>query len=68
MTLQPTGMQPAGRRLGGHIMALRFRITVFDRDSIGPEIMQPTTEILGLLADRSGYAFDFVPCAAGAAY
>jgi isocitrate/isopropylmalate dehydrogenase len=35
-------------------MALRFRIAVFDRDSIGPEIMQPTTEILGLLADRSG--------------
>jgi 3-isopropylmalate dehydrogenase len=49
-------------------MTQRFRVAVFDGDGIGPEIMTPTVEILAALAERGGYGFDFVPCAAGAAH
>lgn len=49
-------------------MATRFQIAVFDGDGIGPEIMQPTLDILAQLAAGGGYAFEFIPCAAGAAH
>ncbi|MCV3274315.1 isocitrate/isopropylmalate dehydrogenase family protein [Roseobacter sinensis] len=45
-----------------------FDIAVFRGDGIGPEIMQPTVDILNMLADRGGYALMFSDCPAGAAH
>ncbi|WP_298261775.1 isocitrate/isopropylmalate family dehydrogenase [uncultured Litoreibacter sp.] len=50
-------------------MTKTFNIAVFDGDGIGPEIMQPTVELLRSMAAKSGsydFAFDNVP--AGAAH
>ncbi|MGC3940165.1 isocitrate/isopropylmalate dehydrogenase family protein [Roseobacter sp. EG26] len=45
-----------------------YRIAVFQGDGIGPEIMQPTVEILGQLANQNGYNLSFVDYPAGAAH
>ncbi|MEM9638290.1 MAG: isocitrate/isopropylmalate family dehydrogenase [Pseudomonadota bacterium] len=45
-----------------------FDVAVFHGDGIGPEITQPTLEILSHLAQKGGYRFSFRDCAAGAAH
>lgn len=45
-----------------------FDIAVFQGDGIGPEITQPTLQILETLAGQSGYTLNFQDCAAGAAH
>lgn len=45
-----------------------FEIAVFQGDGIGPEITQPTVDILQMLAGRGGYVLTFRDCAAGAAH
>jgi len=49
-------------------VAPSFQIAVFDGDGIGPEIMQPTLEILTKLADHGGYNLELLNCAAGASH
>ena len=49
-------------------MKTKFDIAVFDGDGIGPEIMRPTVDILGALADARSYDFAFTDCPAGAAH
>ncbi|MGA9435538.1 MAG: isocitrate/isopropylmalate family dehydrogenase, partial [Roseobacter sp.] len=49
-------------------MAPSFQIAVFDGDGIGPEIMQPTLDILTKLADHGGYNLELLNCAAGASH
>lgn len=55
---------------GGDInMKTSFEIAVFEGDGIGPEIMAPTLDILGELAERTGgYNLSFRPLPAGAAH
>lgn len=45
-----------------------FDIAVFHGDGIGPEITQPTLQILDTLAGHSGYRLSFRDCDAGAAH
>ncbi len=50
-------------------MSKKFEIAVFNGDGIGPEIMEPTVDVLKSLADRSGaYSFGFNYADAGAAH
>lgn len=50
-------------------MTNTYHIAVFDGDGIGPEIMQPTVQILQDLAQSSdSYALTFTTAAAGAAH
>ncbi|WP_195818398.1 isocitrate/isopropylmalate dehydrogenase family protein [Roseobacter sp. MH60115] len=45
-----------------------FDIAVFRGDGIGPEITDPTLEILSALASQGGYTLSFKDCPAGAAH
>ncbi|WP_300015324.1 isocitrate/isopropylmalate family dehydrogenase [uncultured Roseobacter sp.] len=45
-----------------------FDIAVFRGDGIGPEITDPTLEILNALASQGGYTLSFKDCPAGAAH
>ncbi|MBW4708969.1 isocitrate/isopropylmalate dehydrogenase family protein [Roseobacter sp. YSTF-M11] len=45
-----------------------YNIAVFQGDGIGPEIMQPTVDLLSFLAGRGGYRYDFTDLPAGAAH
>ncbi len=49
-------------------MTQEFTIAVFEGDGIGPEIMQPTLEILRTLCRHGDYQLRFQTCAAGAAH
>lgn len=49
-------------------MKTDFEVAVFDGDGIGPEITQPTIDILRALADGKSYNLTFAPCAAGATH
>lgn len=49
-------------------MKTSFEVAVFDGDGIGPEITQPTIEILRALSEGKSYDLTFAPCAAGAAH
>lgn len=50
-------------------MGETYEIAVFNGDGIGPEIMEPTVEILSRLAEsNSGYALKFTEAPAGAAH
>lgn len=49
-------------------MKQQFEIAVFQGDGIGPEIMEPTLDLLSRLSGRSGYDLRFLTCPAGAAH
>lgn len=49
-------------------MMTSFDVAVFEGDGIGPEIMQPTLEILARLAGSGGYTLQFHTAPAGAAH
>ena len=43
-------------------------IAVFEGDGIGPEIMEPTVELLEIISKDRGYSFQFETCPAGASH
>ena len=49
-------------------MKQKFDVAVFEGDGIGPEIMEPTLDILSDLSRQGGYEFSFMSCPAGAAH
>ena len=43
----------------------KYTITLLKGDGIGPEIMEATLPVLQAVADKEGFAFDFVECDIG---
>ncbi len=68
--LLPAGFQGADISAEtGEIMKSDFRITVFEGDGIGPEIMAPTLDVLKSVQGNGGeYSFSFETAPAGAAH
>lgn len=54
--------------LEGRCVETALEIAVFEGDGIGPEIMEPTLQILRDLSQAGGYRLNFTSCPAGAAH